>query len=322
MASALRPAAAGAVLALWLALGPVPGEAQQLAGTLKKVKDTGAIVLGYREASPPFSFLPASADPAAAAACEEAAPGGDAGRPRSCALGYSIDLCREIVEEVSAELDGMPVRVRFRPVTPETRIPAVKGGEVDLECGSTTNDHVRRRDVAFSPPFFITGTRLLVRKADGVASFQDLKGRTVVVTAGTTNEGVIRELDRKQGLGLRVVTAPDHAASFAMVTARQADAFATDDILLYGLVAEHRAEGELAVVGDMLSYDPYGIMYRRDDPGMAEVVDRAFGRLASSGEIVGLYDRWLLRPLPDGAAIGRPMSPQLMEILHTLGLPD
>jgi glutamate/aspartate transport system substrate-binding protein len=307
-----------------LALAPtLTATAQELAGTLKKVKDTGTIVIGYREASPPFSYLPRPGEAGAASAeqCEETAPRGEIEVGRPCVIGYSIDLCREIVDEVSEELNRMPIRIRFRLVTPETRITALQAGAIDLECGSTTNNYLRRRDVAFSPPFFITGTRLLVRRADDIRSYLDLKGKTVVVTAGTSNEAVIRKLNELQKLDLRIVTTPDHDASFALFAGKQADTFASDDILLYGFIAQ-KADAELTVVGDMLSYDPYGIMYRKDDPGMAQAVERTFTRLAETGAIVRLYNKWLLEPLPGGERLNRPMTPQLEEAFHSLGWPE
>jgi glutamate/aspartate transport system substrate-binding protein len=307
-----------------LALAPtLTATAQELAGTLKKVKDTGTIVIGYREASPPFSYLPRPGEAGAASAeqCEETAPRGEIEVGRPCVIGYSIDLCREIVDEVSEELNRMPIRIRFRLVTPETRITALQAGAIDLECGSTTNNYLRRRDVAFSPPFFITGTRLLVRRADDIRSYLDLKGKTVVVTAGTSNEAVIRKLNELQKLDLRIVTTPDHDASFALFAGKQADTFASDDILLYGFIAQ-KADAELTVVGDMLSYDPYGIMYRKDDLGMAQAVERTFTRLAETGAIVRLYNKWLLEPLPGGERLNRPMTPQLEEAFHSLGWPE
>jgi glutamate/aspartate transport system substrate-binding protein len=311
--------------ALLLALVPLATTtAQELTGTLKKVKDAGMIVIGYREASLPFSSLPGPSEAGAASAeqCEETAPRGEIEVGRRCAIGYSIDLCREIVDAISEELNWMPIRVRFRQVTPESRIPALKAGEIDLECGSTTNNHQRRREVAFSPPFFITGTRLLVRRADGIRSYRDLKGKTVVVTAGTSNETVIRKLNELQKLDLRIVAMPDHDASFAQFAGKQADAFASDDILLHGFIAQKKADAELTVVGDMLSYDPYGIMYRKDDPDMAQVVERTFTRLAEAGTIVRLYNKWLLEPLPGGERLNRPMTPQLEEAFHSLGWPE
>lgn len=274
--------------------------ADELTGTLKKVRDTGAITLGYRESSIPFSFL------------------NPAGRP----IGYSIDLCKEIVDEVSAELGDREIEVRYRPVTSETRIPALLSGEIDLECGSTTSNHTRQREVAFSPVFFVAGTKLLVKRGSQINSYRNLRGRTVVVTAGTTNEAVIRALDEKEKLGIKLIVAKDHAASYAQLTSGAADAFATDDVLLYGLIATSENGADYKVVGDYLSYDPYGLMYRKDDPAFADIVQRTFQRLAESRELVRLYDTWFQRRLPSGERLDIPMSPQLEEFFHLLGLPD
>jgi glutamate/aspartate transport system substrate-binding protein len=274
--------------------------ADELTGTLKKVRDTGAITLGYRESSIPFSFL------------------NPAGRP----IGYSIDLCKEIVDEVSAELGDREIEVKYRPVTSETRIPALVSGEIDLECGSTTNNHARQKEVAFSPVFFVAGTKLLVKRGSQINSYRGLRGRTVVVTAGTTNEAVIRALDEKEKLGIKLIVAKDHAASYAQLTSGAADAFATDDVLLYGLIATSENGADYKVVGDYLSYDPYGLMYRKDDPAFADIVQRTFQRLAESRELVRLYGRWFQMRLPSGVRLGIPMSPQLEELFHLLGLPD
>ncbi len=274
--------------------------ADELTGTLKKVRDTGAITLGYRESSIPFSFL------------------NPAGRP----IGYSIDLCKEIVDEVSAELGDREIEIKYKPVTSETRILAVVSGEIDLECGSTTSNHTRQREVAFSPVFFVAGTKLLVKRGSQINSYRNLRGRTVVVTAGTTNEAVIRALDEKEKLGIKLIVAKDHAASYAQLTTGAADAFATDDVLLYGLIATSENGADYKVVGDYLSYDPYGLMYRKDDPAFADIVQRTFQRLAESRELVRLYDTWFQRRLPSGERLDIPMSPQLEEFFHLLGLPD
>jgi glutamate/aspartate transport system substrate-binding protein len=274
--------------------------ADELTGTLKKIRDTGVITLGYRESSIPFSFL------------------NPAGRP----IGYSIDLCKEIVDEVSAELGDREIEVKYKPVTSVSRIPAVVSGEIDLECGSTTSNHIRQREVAFSPVFFVAGTKLLVKRGSQINSYRNLRDKTVVVTAGTTNEDVMRALDEKQKLGIKLVVAKDHAASFALLASGAADAFATDDVLLYGLIATAANGADYKVVGDYLSYDPYGLMYRKDDPAFADVVQRTFERLAESREIVRLYDTWFQRRLPSGERLDIPMSPQLEEFFHLIGLPD
>ena len=271
-----------------------------LSGTLKKVKDTGTITLGYRESSLPFSYL----------------------NKRHQPIGYSIDLCREIVEDVSTELDGMEIKIAFTPVTPANRLQKVALGEVDLECGSTTGNVQRRKEVAFSPVFFVAGTKLMVPKSSTIGSYRDLAGKTAVVTAGTTNEVSLRTLSDKQKLGIAIVTAPDHAQSMQVLTAGKADAFATDDVLLYGFIATDKSASGMKVVGEYLSYDPYGLVYRRDDPGFAAVVDRAFARMAGERRLTELYNKWFLRRLPTGETLNLPMSPQLEEVFRMLGQPE
>ena len=271
-----------------------------LSGTLKKIKDTGTIKLGYRESSLPFSYLNKRAQP----------------------IGYSLDLCREIVEEASTELDGMNVNVTLSPVTSADRLTRVKADEIDLECGSTTSNLQRQKDVAFSPIFFVAGTKLMVPKASKITSYRDLAGKTVVVTAGTTNEAALRTLSDKQKLGINVVTERDHAESFALLEARKAEAFATDDVLLYGIIATEPRAHDMKVVGEYLSYDPYGLVYRRDDPTFATVVNSAFARMAADRRLTELYNKWFLRRLPTGETLNLPMSPQLEEIFRVLGTPD
>jgi glutamate/aspartate transport system substrate-binding protein len=284
----------------------LPAHAQEavdvgaLAGTLKKVKETGAITLGYRESSLPFSYL----------------------NRRNQPIGYAMDLCREIVEDVSTELDGMEIRIAFGLVTPANRLRKVASGEVDLECGSTTANTERRREVAFSPIFFIAGTKLMVPKSSSVRSYRDLSGKTAVVTAGTTNEAALRTLADKQKLGISIVTAADHAQSLDMLVSGQADAFATDDVLLYGFIATNEKAKNMMVVGDYLSYDPYGLAYRRDDPAFAGVVERTFGRIAGERRLAELYNKWFLRRLPTGETLNLPMSAQLSEIFRMLGEPE
>jgi glutamate/aspartate transport system substrate-binding protein len=273
---------------------------REIAGTLKRVKETGRLALGYRETSIPFSYVNRGGDP----------------------IGYSIDLCNEIVDDVSKELGGVEIAVAYKKVTSETRIPAVRSGEIDLECGSTTSNFARQKQVAFSPIFFVAGTKLLVRRGSGVGSYRDLQGRTVVVTTGTTNEAAIRTLSEKQKLDIKIVMGKDHADSFAMLDAGKADAFATDDVLLYGLVATTKTGERYQIVGDYLSYDPYGLMYRRDDPDFSAVVDRTFSRLAASRELVQLYNKWFQKRLPTGERLDLPISPQLEEIFRVQGVPD
>ena len=290
--------AAVAVIAPLLALPSA--RAQELTGTLKKIKDSKTVTLGYRASSIPFSYLNKLHEP----------------------IGYSIDLCNEVVKEISSELEGVEIGVSYKLVRAETRIPAVRSGEIDLECGSTTANFERKKQVAFSPIYFIAGTKLLVARNSGITSYRDLRDKTVVVTAGTTNEEAVRAISEKQHLAIKFLVGKDHAESFAILKEGKADAFATDDVLLYGLVATTGSGDQYHVVGEYLSYDPYGLMYRKDDPDFAAIVDRTFSRLAQSRELVQLYNRWFQQRLPTGEALGLPMSPQLEEIFRVEGVPE
>jgi glutamate/aspartate transport system substrate-binding protein len=208
-------------------------------------------------------------------------------------------------------------------VTSESRIDAVASGRADLECGSTTNNVERAKRVAFSPIIFVSGTKLLVKRGSPIKSFRDLRGKTVAVTAGTTNEQAMRDLAAKFKVDFKLVSARDHADSFAHLIAGSVDAFATDDVLLYGLVAAGGQEGKYDVVGEFLSYDPYGLMYRRGDPQMQRLVNATFQELAGDGEIERQYKRWFMKKLPSGYTIGLPMSAQLDSIIRaTAAKPD
>ena len=300
-------------LARWLLIGAgacwsvaaLAQEQQQgavgaLTGTLKTVKDSRTIKLGYRESSLPFSFYNKIKQP----------------------IGYSVDLCREVVEDVVTELGGIEIKITLVPVTSANRFDKVKSGEIDLECGSTTSNVQRQKEVAFSPTFFVAGTKLMVPKASDVKSYRDLAGKTVVVTAGTTNEAAIKALSDKQKLGIKIVNAADHAQSVATLTSGGAEAFATDDVLLYGFIASDPKAKDMKVVGEFLSYDPYGLVFRRDDPQFAALVERTFQRIASERRLAELYNKWFLRRLPTGETLNLPISPQLEEFFRVIGQPD
>ena len=290
--------AAVAVIAPLLALPSA--RAQELTGTLKKIKDSKTVTLGYRASSIPFSYLNKLHEP----------------------IGYSIDLCNEVVKEISNEFEGVEIGVSYKLVRADTRIPAVRSGEIDLECGSTTANFQRKKEVAFSPIFFIAGTKILVSRSSAISTYRDLRDKTVVVTAGTTNEEAVRAISEKQHLGIKFLVGKDHAESFAMLREGKADAFATDDVLLYGLAATTPSGDQYHVVGEYLSYDPYGLMYRKEDPDFAAIVDRTFSRIAQSREIVQLYNKWFQQRLPTGETLDLPMSPQLEEIFRVEGVPE
>jgi len=267
-----------------------------LGGTLLKARGSGEVAIGYRDASIPLSYL----------------------SPRNEPIGYSIDLCRAIVDAMSIEV-GRDLLIKWVPVTSENRIGAVTSGQVDLECGSTTSNVERKKIVDFSPVIFIAGTKLMVRKGSPIRSFRDLTGRTVIVTRGTTNEKIIRDLAARLKVNTTIVTGTDHADSYAQLVAGTVDAFATDDVLLYGFIALNRAQEQLAVVGDFLSYEPYGIMFRKNDPQLAAIVDRTLRDLAASRELEQTYTKWFLRQLPTGQRLNLPMSVQLAEVIRIMG---
>ncbi len=292
--------------ALWVGGAARAQTPTVLSGTLEKVHRSGTIHIGYRESSIPFSFI----------------------SPRGEPIGYSIELCKALVDSISDHVNRS-LKIQWTPVTSATRIDAVLKGDIDLECGSTSNTLERQKQVAFSPTIFVAGTKLLIKKGARYASFRDLAGKRIAVTSGTTNEKAIRDLSQKFTLDYEVIASKDHADSFALVAQGQADAFATDDVLLYGLIADARAKGAgkdasnsadgYQVIGDFLSYDPYGVMYRKGDPPFAKVVNDAFHELAQDGEIERQYKRWFLRKLPSGIRLDLPMSAQLTTVLESMG---
>jgi glutamate/aspartate transport system substrate-binding protein len=286
---------AAAVLLTTAAAAQTSG-GEGLSPTLANIRSTHVVRLGYRESSPPFSFLDQSNRP----------------------IGYSLELCEAIVEEIGVEVDDANLRIDYVKVTSDDRIPAVVQNKIDLECGSTTANAERGKQVAFSPLMFVAGTKLMVPKASTIATPNDLKGKTVVVTKGTTNEQAMHAVDKKFSLGLNIVTAADHEQSYQMLVDGKADAFATDDILLYGLIARHKAQDKFRVTGEYLSYDPYGIMFRKGEPQLSAVVERAFRRLGSNRDLIPLYNKWFVSRLPTGEKLSVAISPQLEEAFKVL----
>src|SRR5215471_2859972 len=283
--------------ACWLATAAfAQSGGEGLSPTLAAIKNSHIVHLGYRESSPPFSFLD------------------QANRP----IGYSLELCEAVVDEIGIEVDDANLRIEYVKVTSDDRIQAVLQNKIDLECGSTTANAERGKQVAFSPLMFVAGTKLMVPKASGVSAVTDLKGKTVVVTKGTTNEQAMHNADKKFSLGLNIITSPDHEQSYQMLVDGKADAFATDDILLYGLIARHRSQDKFRVTGDYLSYDPYGIMFKKGDPQLAAVVERAFRKLGSGHDLIPLYEKWFVRRLPTGERLNVAISPQLEEAFHAM----
>lgn len=288
------PALAG--IALTSAVSAQDTGSEGLSATLSAIKTSHVVRLGYRESSPPFSFLD------------------QANRP----IGYSLELCEAVVDEIGTEVDEPNLRIEYVKVTSDDRIAAVVQNKIDLECGSTTANAERRKQVAFSPLMFVAGTKLMVPKGSAVQSVTDLKGKTVVVTKGTTNEQAMHAADRKFSLGLNIVDGPDHEQSYQMLADGKADAFATDDILLYGLIARHKTQDKFRVTGDYLSYDPYGIMFRKGEPQLAAVVERTFRKLATNHDLVPLYRKWFVARLPTGERLNVAISPQLEDSFKVL----
>jgi ABC-type amino acid transport substrate-binding protein len=293
------PRAGGLLLAACLltnAAAAQTGGSEGLSPTLAAIKNTHVVHLGYRESSPPFSFLD------------------QANRP----IGYSLELCEAIVDEIGVEVDDSNLKIEYVKVTSDDRIPAVVQGKIDLECGSTTANAERAKQVAFSPLMFVAGTKLMVPKASTISAPKDLQGKTVVVTKGTTNEQAMHAVDKKFALGLNILVAPDHEQSYQMLVNGKADAFATDDILLYGLIARHKSQDKFRVTGEYLSYDPYGIMFRKGEPQLTAVVERTFRKLATNHDLVPLYNKWFVARLPTGEKLDVAISPQLEEAFKVL----
>src|SRR3954462_12405773 len=292
----LQAASLLAAAALLSAAAEAQTSSEGLSPTLANIKKTHVVRLGYRESSPPFSFLDHSNRP----------------------IGYSLELCEAIVDEIGVEVDDANLRIEYVKVTSDDRIPAVVQNKIDLECGSTTANAERARQVAFSPLMFVAGTKLMVPKASSIAAPPDLKGKTVVVTKGTTNEQAMHNTDKKFALGLTIVTSPDHEQSYQMLVDGKVDAFATDDILLYGLIARHKSQDRFRVAGDYLSYDPYGIMFGKGEPQLTAVVERTFRKLGSNRDLIPLYNKWFVARLPTGEKLNVAISPQLEEAFKAL----
>lgn len=254
--------------------------------TLRRIRDSGAILVGVREASVPFSFLDAQKQP----------------------QGYSVDLCLRIADAIKAELKLPRLEVRFVPVSSANRIPMLKDGKIDLECGSTTNTRDRQKEVAFAYTTFVAGIKMLAKKSSNIGSVEDLRGRKVVVTTGTTSEKMIVALNDERALRLEILRAKDHNESFRMVEQGAAVAFPMDDVLLYGLVSKAARPDDYAVVGRYLSVEPYAIMLRRDDPAFERLVNRTLNELFLSGEIRRYYAKWFATK-----DLTVPMSPYLKE---------
>jgi len=272
-------------------------------GTLKKIKDSGAITIGHRDASIPFSYYDDNQKP----------------------IGYAMDLCAKIVDAVKAELKMPKLEVKYQLVTSANRIPLIANGTVDLECGSTTNNAERQKQVAFTITHFLTANRYVSKKASNIKAIDDLKGKTIVSTAGTTNIKQATDLNVAKNMGMNIIPANGHPEAFQMVETGRAVAFVMDDILLYTLVASSRTPGDYVISSDALSLpEPYGIMLRKDDPAFKKVVDNAMIAVYKSGEINKIYDKWFTQAVPPkGINYNVPMAPQFKNVIaHPTDSPD
>ena len=279
--------------ALLAALAVAAGASAQ-EGTLKKIKDTGSITVGHRDASVPFSYYD------------------DKQRP----VGYAMDLCARIVDAVKSHLKMPKLDVKYQLVTSANRIPLMANGTIDLECGSTTNNLARQEQVWFTITHFVTANRFVSKRASKISKLADLKGKTIVSTAGTTNIKQITEINGQQNLGMNIISANGHPEAFQMVETGRAVAFVMDDILLYSLVAQARSPKDYVISSEALSVEPYGIMVRKDDKEFKKVVDDAMTSVYKSGEINKIYDKWFLKPIPPrNINLNVPMSAQFKKVV-------
>ena len=285
------------IASLVLLTGFASVTAAQAETTLEKIAASNKITVSYREASVPFSYLIGSKK----------------------AIGFSVDLSEAIIDDVRKVLKKPNLEVGLMPVTSQNRIPLLVNGTYDLECGSTTNNTARSKDVAFSINIFYTGTRLLVKKSSGIRDYADLAKKTVASTTGTTNAQVIRKYNADNNLDMQLVLGKDHDNSLLLVESDRAEAFAMDDILLFGLLANSKDPAALQVVGESLQVEPYACMLRKDDPAFKKLVDGTITRLIKSGEFTKMYIKWFESPLaPKGINLDLPMSEQLKVNLKEL----
>ena len=284
------------LLATLFAAGAIAGaaNAQQLSGTLQKIKDSGTITIGHRDVSIPFSYYD----------------------DKQQVVGYAIDMCMRIVDAIKAELKLAKIDVKYNPVTSATRIPLMANGTIDIECGSTTNNLERQKQVAFTITHFVTANRYVAKKSSNIKTLNDLKGKTIVSTSGTTNIKWATEENAKRNLGMNIIATKDHAEAFLTVDTGRAVAFFMDDILLYSLVATSRNPGDWMVGSEAYTVEPYGIMLRRDDPAFKKVVDDAVRNLYKTGQINAIYEKWFLKPVPPkGINLNVPMSPEFKKVV-------
>ncbi len=253
-----------------------PAKAQELTGTLKKIKDSGAITIGHRESSIPFSYLDDKQQP----------------------IGYAMDLCMKVVDAVKAELKMPGLKVNLQPVTSSNRIPLLQNGTIDLECGSTTNSVDRQKQVSFGPTYFVINVTAAVKKTSGIKSLAELNGKTVSTTSGTTAVPLLKKYDKTANVEIKEIYGKDHAESFLLLVQDRVSAFVMDDILLAGQIANSTSPADYAIIPESLRQEPYSMMLRKDDPQFKALVDKSVGAVMKSGEINKIYAKWFTSPIP------------------------
>jgi glutamate/aspartate transport system substrate-binding protein len=258
------------------ALGTAPAVAQELTGTLKKVKDTGTITIGFRESSIPFSYLDDKQQP----------------------VGYAMDLCMKIVDAVKAELKMPNLKVGLQPVTSGNRIPQLQAGNIDFECGSTTNSVERQKQVWFGPTYFVINVTAAVKKSSGIKSLAELNGKTISTTSGTTSVPLLKQYEKTTHIDVKEIYGKDHAESFLLLAQDRTVAFVMDDILLAGQIANSSNPGDYVILPESLRQEPYSMMLRKDDTQFKALVDRTIGGVMKSGEIDKIYAKWFTSPIP------------------------
>ena len=281
------------IAVLFAAAGIAAGAlAQELTGTLKKIKETGAITVGHRESSIPFSYLDDKQQP----------------------IGYAMDLCMKIVNAVKAELKLPNLKVNLQPVTSGNRIPQLQAGNIDIECGSTTNSVERQKQVSFGPTYFVINVTAAVKKASGIKQLADLKGRTISTTSGTTSVPLLKQYEKTKSVDIKEIYGKDHAESFLLLSQDRSAAFVMDDILLAGQIANAGRPGDFMIIPESLRQEPYSMMLRKDDPQFKALVDKTIGGVMKSGEVNAIYAKWFMSPIPPkGVNMNFPMTPAIRD---------
>ncbi len=255
--------------------------------TLKKIKDTGTITEGVRESSGALAFTL-----------------GDGKY-----TGFHYDVCAHIIADIQKQLGLAKIDVKYQPVTSQNRIPLVQNGTVDLECGSTTNNATRQKDVAFAPTLYVEEVRIATKKSSGITNIASLNGKTVATTTGTTSVQLLRKNKRAQGMDFKELNGKDHSDSFLLLESGRADAFVMDGQILAGLISKSKSPGDYAIVGEVLSVEPIAIMFRKDDPAFKKAVDDSVKAMVKSGEVAKLYDKWFMQAIPpSNTKVGLPAS--------------